>query len=619
MNALEERPDADTAPDLGGGGDPALWQRLLESRDTATFLAAFLPLQARYVTGMRSGAVFLVGSSGLQLVGALPQPLPLVDEFAAAAQLATEQQRAVLRESGRSGRSLRLIAHPVELDGRLVAIAVVALAVARGEAGEPPVQQVRELQWSISWLRDHLRSRDDVALRLERDSSRATLDLLAAVVDRSEFRAAALAAVTEMALRFDCVRVSLGFVRFGAARVAAISHTSSFSHRMKLVQQLAQAMDEAIDQRAMLRYPAPPEDVVFTHAHAELAAEQRHGYILTVPLLVVDRFEGAICFERDRPFDAASAQMLGIVAAALGPVLAEKRRNDRWLIVKVWDALVEQLKRLVGPGHVVRKLVVAGLIAVVAALSFWTDTYRVIADAQVEAAERRAIVSAYDGFVQTATARAGDVVKAGDELASLEDRELSLERLRWVTERQQRQLEYDRALAAREPASVNIVKSQIDQADAQIELIDEQIARTRLVAPFDGLVVSGDLSQRIGASVSRGETLFELSPLSAYRVVITVGERDIASLTPGQTGEVVFASMPEQPVAMRIERITPVATQKADGNGFRVEATVTGGLDRLRPGLTGVARIATERMPVIAIWTRPVLDWLGLMWWRLVP
>lgn len=618
MSAMEEALEPDVVT-VTGGGDPALWQRLSDSVDTASFVAAFLPLQARHLAGMHAGAVFTLGQAGLTQLGAWPEARPAQDDFQAVAILALQQKRAVLREAGRGGRTIRLIAHPVDVDGTVVAVSVVALAAGRGETAEPPVRQVRELQWSISWLRDHFRARDDKALRAERDSSRATLDLLATVIDRCDFRSAALAAVTEMALRFSCIRVSLGFVRFGSARVAAISHTSSFSRRIRLVQQLGKAMDEAIDQRAILRYPAPPEDVVFTHAHAELAAEQRHGHVLTVPLLVVDRFEGAICFERDQPFDEATVRLLGTVSAALGPVLAEKRRNDRWLIVKVWESLVEQIKRLVGPGHVARKLIVAGLVALVAVLSFWTDTYRVVAEAQIEPAERRAVVSAYDGYVQTATARAGDVVKAGDELASLEDRELSLERLRWVTERQQRQLEYDRALAAREPANVNIVKSQIDQADAQIKLIDEQIARTRLVAPFDGLVVSGDLSQRVGAAVSRGETLFELSPLSGFRVVLVVDERDIASLSDGQPGEVVFASMPDQPVALKIERITPVAVEKTDGNGFRVEATVEGDVTRLRPGMTGVARIGTVREPVIAIWTRPLLDWLGLMWWRLVP
>lgn len=380
-------------------------------------------------------------------------------------------------------------------------------------------------------------------------------------------------------------------------------------------------MDEAIDQKSILRYPPSPEDVVFTTAHAALAAAHRGGNILTVPLLVVDTFAGAICFERpaEQPFDEDTVRLLSVVAAALGPVLTEKRRNDRWLVVKAWDSFTQQLARLLGPGHLGRKAVGLLAVVVVAVLSFWTDTFHVIADTQLEPAERRAIVSAYDGYVQTAAARAGDLVRAGQELASLEDRELSLERLRWVTERQQHQFEYDRALAAGQPANINIVRSQIDQADAQIRLIDEQIARTRLIAPFDGLVVRGDLSQRIGASVGRGETLFELSPLSGYRVVLNVGERDIGDLALGQPGEVVFSSLPEEPVPIVIDRITPVALDLATGTGFRVEATVSGDLSRLRPGMTGVTRVAIDQRPVIAIWMRPFLDWLGLLWWRLVP
>ncbi len=86
-------------------------------------------------------------------------------------------------------------------------------------------------------------------------------------------------------------------------------------------------MDEAIDQKAILRYPPAAEDVVFTTAHATLAKTHHNGNILTVPLLVVDAFIGAITFERpdDQPFDEETVRLLSVVAAALGPVLAEKR------------------------------------------------------------------------------------------------------------------------------------------------------------------------------------------------------------------------------------------------------------------------------------------------------
>ncbi|CAN7269301.1 efflux RND transporter periplasmic adaptor subunit [Devosia sp. LjRoot16] len=617
--ALEDRDEAEIVTRPAGSSDGALWRQLLGSDEPQGFAAAFLALQAQQLAGVRSSAVFEIAAGGLKPLAMWPANAAIADLESLAA-LAVAEQRPVLRQAGRGARSRRVIAQPVEAGGKPVAVAVVALSVDDDDA-EAPARQMRQLQWSIAWLREYFQRDGDADLRGERDRSRATLELLATVVDRGDFRTAALAAVTEMALRFGCSRVSLGFVRWGRTRVAAISHTSTFSTRIQLVQQIGGAMDEAIDQKSILRYPPAPEDVVFTTAHAALAAAHKGGNILTVPLLVVDSFAGAICFERpiEQPFDEETVRLLSVVAAALGPVLTEKRRNDRWLVVKAWDSLTQQLQRLLGPGHLGRKVVALLALIVVAVLSFWTDTFHVVADAQLEPAERRAVVSAYDGYVQTASARAGDLVKAGQELASLEDRELSLERLRWVTERQQHQFEYDRALASRQPANINIVKTQIEQADAQIRLIDEQIARTRLIAPFDGLVVRGDLSQRIGASVGRGETLFELSPLSGYRVVVTVGERDIGELTVGQPGEAVFASLPEEPIPIVIDRITPVALEHAGGVGFRVEATISGDLSRLRPGMTGVARVAIDRRPVIAIWLRPFLDWMGLVWWRLVP
>ena len=39
-----------------------------------------------------------------------------------------------------------------------------------------------------------------------------------------------------------------------------------------------------------------------------------------------------------------------------------------------------------------------------------------------------------------------------------------------------------------------ISTSQIAQAEAQIRLVDEQLARSRLTAPFAGIVISGDNS-----------------------------------------------------------------------------------------------------------------------------
>ena len=330
---------------------------------------------------------------------------------------------------------------------------------------------------------------------------------------------------------------------------------------------------------------------------------------------------GALTLESpaDSPFAKETIELLDGACAVVGPILEEKRLNDRWIGRKIGESVGRQLSRMFGPSHLGRKLAAVVAVAIVAFFSVTTGAYRVSADAELQGLIRRSIVAPTDGFIKSAAARAGDTVHAGDELAALDDRDLALQRLRWVTERQQHLYEYDKALAARELATVNVVKSQIDQANAEIKLIDEQLARAKLTAPFDGIIVSGDLSQSIGAPVPRGQVLFEIAPLNGYRVNIAVDEREVADIAVGQKGEILTASLPGESFGFVVEKITPIAEQKNGRNVFRVEAQLTDNPERLRPGMEGIAKIDVDRRLLIAIWARPLIDWARVRGWAWLP
>ena len=450
------------------------------------------------------------------------------------------------------------------------------------------------------------------------DRSRSALDLLAETLEQDSFQAAALAVATELALRFECTRVSIGFVRNNTVRVTIISHTAQFRRQMDLIRKIVAAMNEAVDQRAVVVYPIDGPKDLATRAHADLSLLQRGSRLLTVPIFKVDRFVGAVTFERpsDHPYEAEQVSLLEAVVATIGPVLDEKRRNDRWLGAKIGEAVKLQLVRLLGPGHFVRKLSAIAVIAAALFFYFAQTTYRVDADARLEGLVRRAVVAPYDGFVREANVRAGDKVTAGQILAALDDRDLALERLRWSTERQQRLYEYDKALASREPAAINVTKAQIDQAQAQMQLIDEQLSRDTLRAPIAGLVVSGDLSQTIGTSVNRGQVLFEIAPLDGYRVIVSVDERQIGAIKLGQTGTLVTNALPDERFAFRVDKLTPVADPRGGRNVFRVEGLLTQNSDRLRPGMEGVAKVDIGRRPLLWVWTRSLVEWLRLWAWQ---
>jgi RND family efflux transporter MFP subunit len=387
---------------------------------------------------------------------------------------------------------------------------------------------------------------------------------------------------------------------------------------MNLVRLLGQAMDEAIDQRAAILFPPAADEPVATRAHAALAAAHGAVHVLTVPLLVRDSHVGALTLERPGtdPFDQRTVDLADAVGAILGPALIDKRRNDRWLVLVAWDALTAQATRLLGPGHPGRKLGLAAILVVGLAAHLATGTYRIVAEGQLEGAMRRVMAAPFDGYVAEAPVKAGQQVRAGDTLALLDDRDLTLERLRWVTERQQHATEYDRALSARQRAEAVRFRIQLDQAEAHIRLVDEQLARARITAPFDGLVLAGDLTQQLGAPVRRGDLLFELAPLDRYRVELRVHESQIADVAIGQTGTLLLAALPGEAFRFTITRVTPIAVAQEGRTTFAVDGRLDSGGERLRPGMQGVGKIEVGERRLAWIWLRSLLHWLDLAIWR---
>jgi multidrug efflux pump subunit AcrA (membrane-fusion protein) len=159
----------------------------------------------------------------------------------------------------------------------------------------------------------------------------------------------------------------------------------------------------------------------------------------------------------------------------------------------------------------------------------------------------------------------------------------------------------------------------VAQTDAKLALIGDKLARATLTAPFDGVVVSGDLNQFLGTPVEQGKLLFQIAPLNAYRVILQVDERDISNLTLGQTGQLTLSGLPGQTLDFLVQQITPVASQQEGRNYFRVEAHLLTAPDRVRPGMEGVGKIGVGDRKLIWIWTHSLVDWFRFWLWKELP
>jgi RND family efflux transporter MFP subunit len=306
------------------------------------------------------------------------------------------------------------------------------------------------------------------------------------------------------------------------------------------------------------------------------------------------------------------------IAALSSRILEDKRLNDRLLPLRLKDLFVEEVQKITGPMHFGRKVSAFTLMSVVVFFSFADGQYTVGANAALEGTIRRVLVAPYDGYVESTSQRAGDVVKSGTLLAALDQRDLQLEYLRWQSQADQFAKQSQEALAKSDRVQVSITQAQMQQAKAQMNLLGEQLARARITAPFDGVVVSGDLSQALGSSVKRGQTLFEIAPLNAYRVILEVDESDIANVHEGQSGKLMLAALPGETFPLVIGHLTPVTSSHEGRSYYRVEASVGKVNEHLRPGMEGVGKIEIGERKLVWQWTHKLMNWARLTVWSWV-
>lgn len=607
--------------------DRALWAALVEARTPEAFCQSWLALQCRIIAGVTGGMVLLgpADTGPYRPVAIWPDVRRNLTHLTGSAERALKDRRGLVRTADSEGpdpsgapRSHE-IAYPIEVREHLHGVAVLELA----PRPEPQLQAaLRQLHWGAAGLQVLLWREEVLREAAARDRLQTVLELLATLVSHERSVAAAMAFATAVATRLQCDRVSLGFLRGGRACVKAMSHSAQFGKQTNLIRAIGSAMEEATDQQATILYPAPREVAArATRAHRELARQHGSGAICSIPLSHGDRFIGALTLERpeDRPFDPLTVELCEGLAALAGPVLEIQRREDRWLAAKAAETCRMWLGHLIGARHVALKLAVAGAMAVGLFFAFATGDYRVSATSTLEPEVRRAAVAPFSGYIAEAPVRAGDVVRQDQVLAALDDREMRLERLRWLSQHEQLVKQYRQAMAKHEAAQVRILSAQIDQAKAQLALLEDQLSRTRVAAPFNGVVVTGDLSQMLGSPVERGQVLFEIAPLEAYRMILQVDERDIAEVSVGQRGQLLLSAFPEEPLPFRVEAVTPVSTAREGRNYFRVEARLERTPKRLRPGMEGVGKIEVDRRLLIWIWTRQVIDWVRLKLWTWLP
>ncbi len=544
------------------------WRLFATAKTAEEFCRAWLALLCRQLGGVSAGAVLLEASETNTFVpiAVWPEPVGDLSRLGKIAQRALSELQGVVHRDPERAHAPTQIGYPVQVLERTIGAVALEISVS--------------LQQTLFEVANHL------------------------------------------ARHLGCSRVAIGLTEGHAVRVAALSDAAWFEKGTSVVKRYAAAMEEAFDRRERVACSRPDSgssasaDAALS-AHDLLARETAATSILSVPLLLGATCIGVVTLERagDEAFGADEHAWMEAFAALLPSVIDQKRRAERGYWARVKDDFRGLLGKLFGPRHLVWKFGTALALIVVALVTLVEIDYRVTAKTVIEGEVQRVAAAPFEGFIAASHVRAGDIVREGQVLCELDDRDLKIEQNKWASEKDQHEKKLREAMANRELAGIQIIGAQLKQAEAQLELATERIKRAKIVAHFDGIVVSGDLSQLIGSPVEQGKKLFEIAPLSSYRIILQVDEREIRHVEVGQTGALVISGIAGDPTPFSVVKLTPVATAQDGRNFFRVEARLDKAPLRLRPGMEGIGKISVGDRRLWWILTHGFTDWLRLALW----
>ncbi len=448
---------------------------------------------------------------------------------------------AVVSKVSEQPGSDQLVAAPLQLPNGQSGVVGVLLAPPHAD------RQVQVLLLSLGWLQLAL-----AAAQIERSQRAARLlEQLGHVASQSGSRAAAQEWINRTAAWSREVGAQQGQPRFTLALFDIrgglprwwVAADTAWAERASPEIQLAQELA----MQAMVQM----QDVADAQGWATPALAE--GEVVAV---LVARFESPGAGTMPEPAAAVLRASLGLCE----PLLRRWHQADRPLWRHHVESAISAWRKIRGPGHLVWKVGAAGVAVALLALLVWPVPDRVNANTVIEGRVRQVVTAPFDGFLAQVKVRPGQQVVRGQVLARLDDRDLRLDQSKARSEHGQASAKLRQAMADRDAPAMALALAEVQQADAQLALVEAKLARADLIAPLDGLLVTGDWVQQIGSPVETGKEMFEIAAGSGYRVVLHVPDRDIARVRIGQTGALRLTGQPHVAHEFRVSNVTATSS-----------------------------------------------------------
>jgi RND family efflux transporter MFP subunit len=258
--------------------------------------------------------------------------------------------------------------------------------------------------------------------------------------------------------------------------------------------------------------------------------------------------------------------------------------------------------------------------------------FSVPAAGEITPAEQVSVRPEINGRIESLPVDIGDPVKKGQVLFTLDDKELQNEKDSRTTDIERAKLQLAQAernyKRAAELAEENLIskelfenskteydlaKNTVERSQRDLAVLEEQLRRTKIIAPFDCTILTRPVSMGQAVSGSggfnSGTEVLTIADLHNLIINAHINQADITRLRQGQDVEVSVEAVPGLTVVGTVERIAPQATIKNNIKGFAVRIFLKDADKRIRPGMTANIKIPVASadnvvaVPLAAVFT----------------
>jgi putative peptide zinc metalloprotease protein len=173
--------------------------------------------------------------------------------------------------------------------------------------------------------------------------------------------------------------------------------------------------------------------------------------------------------------------------------------------------------------------------------------------------------------------------------------------------------------AGNRPEQIRQVEADVQKLQNEIALLDQEISKTEIKAPIDGIVTTPFVERKLNQQLNAGDELARIVDIARVTVEMLVPEKELADVRPGNPVWMKARVLPTVDFQGRVDFIAPIAQTVNEQQMVVVRSELQNDDLLLKPEMTGVAKIYCGDRRIIDLVTRRLIRWIRTEFWDLLP